>query len=182
MKRKLMVGTIAAAAALMGATAMAAPAVVATGPDGIVISIAPPQPRYEVVPAAREGHIWVPGHYEWRNGRYDWMAGHWVRERPGYRWEEARWVQRPDGNWYLTGGDWRRGPYGDRDRDGVANRYDNDRDGDGIANRYDNNRRNRFGPNADLDRDGVANRNDRDIDGDGVSNRNDDFPYDRQRS
>jgi len=28
-------------------------------------------------------------------------------------------------------------PYGDRDRDGVPNRYDRDRDGDGIPNRYD---------------------------------------------
>ena len=26
--------------------------------------------------------------------------------------------------------------YGDRDRDGVANRYDHDRDGDGVPNRY----------------------------------------------
>ena len=33
-----------------------------------------------------------------------------------------------------------RGPppaYGDRDRDGVPNRYDRDRDNDGVPNRYD---------------------------------------------
>ena len=31
-----------------------------------------------------------------------------------------------------------RGPaYGDRDRDGVPNRYDRDRDGDGVPNRND---------------------------------------------
>ena len=34
------------------------------------------------------------------------------------------------------GGDYR-GGHRDRDRDGVANRYDRDRDGDGIANRDD---------------------------------------------
>ena len=28
-------------------------------------------------------------------------------------------------------------PYGDRDRDGIANRYDRDRDGDGVPNRRD---------------------------------------------
>ena len=28
-------------------------------------------------------------------------------------------------------------PYGDRDRDGIPNRYDRDRDGDGVPNRYD---------------------------------------------
>jgi len=30
-----------------------------------------------------------------------------------------------------------RAGYGDRDRDGVPNRYDRDRDGDGVPNRYD---------------------------------------------
>lgn len=30
-----------------------------------------------------------------------------------------------------------RSHYGDLDRDGVANRYDQDRDGDGVRNRYD---------------------------------------------
>lgn len=29
------------------------------------------------------------------------------------------------------------GPGGDRDRDGVPNRYDRDRDGDGVPNRRD---------------------------------------------
>ena len=59
----------------------------------------------------------------------------------------------------FAGNEWRRGPYGDRDGDGIANRYDRDRDGDGIPNRYDN--RGRNGPNGDRDRDGVANRHDR---------------------
>jgi hypothetical protein len=31
----------------------------------------------------------------------------------------------------------RRGAWGDRDRDGVPNRYDRDRDGDGVPNYYD---------------------------------------------
>jgi hypothetical protein len=34
--------------------------------------------------------------------------------------------------------------YGDRDRDGVPNRYDRDRDGDGVPNRYDRNPRNPY--------------------------------------
>lgn len=43
---------------------------------------------------------------------------------------------------------------GDRDGDGVANRYDGDKDGDGIANRDDdrpnrpNDAASRFGPNG----------------------------------
>jgi hypothetical protein len=69
----------------------------------------------------------------------------------------------------------RHGPWGDRDRDGVPNRYDNydnrqayrgwgDRDRDGIPNRYDN----------------FDNRMFRDRDGDGVPrvfDRNDRNPY-----
>ena len=50
--------------------------------------------------------------------------------------------------------------YGDRDRDGVPNRYDRDRD---------------------RDRDGVPNRYDRDRDGDGVPNRSDRRPGDPRR-
>lgn len=45
----------------------------------------------------------------------------------------------PSYGWYAQGGErheHRRG-WGDRDHDGVPNRYDRDRDGDGVPNRYD---------------------------------------------
>ncbi len=58
-------------------------------------------------------------------------------------------------------------PYGDRDRDGVPNAYDNrpnngpagDRDRDGVPNAYDNRNNNGPGPRplGDRDRDGVPN-------------------------
>jgi hypothetical protein len=146
-----------------------------------VVSIAPPAPQYEVVPAPRAGYVWAAGHHEWRNGNYVWVPGHWVTARNGYDYQAHRWVQRGNGEWTLVGGNWeRRGPNGDRDRDGIANRYDRDRDGDGVPNRYDNNRR--FGPYGDLDRDGIRNQDDRDRDGDGIRNRNDNYPDDRRRS
>ena len=147
-----------------------------------IVSVAPPAPRVEVVPAPRSGWVWAPGHWQWQGNQYVWVEGHWLRERAGYEYREPRWVQRRNGEWILVGGDWEpRGPYGDRDRDGVANRYDPDRDGDGIPNRYDN-RRNRFSPNADLDRDGIANRYDRDRDGDGIRNARDRYPDNWRRS
>lgn len=104
------------------------PAVVVQGP--------PPAPIYESVPAPREGYIWAPGHYVWDNGRYEWRHGEWMASRPGYAWQAAHWEQRGDGSWYLVGGSWvqtdnyarydngRRGPWGDRDGDGVVNRDD----------------------------------------------------------
>lgn len=83
------------------------------------------------------------------------------------------------------------GPYGDRDRDGVPNAYDNynnrgqnmgDRDHDGVPNRYDQYNNNRSYPQQaqrprDSDHDGVPNRYDqfnnnllRDKDHDGMPN------------
>jgi hypothetical protein len=131
-------------AVVAGATVGVAPAVVATPgtyPSGttivapadatITVQAAPPAAPFEAVPAPRHGYVWAPGHYEWHHGRYVWIGGSWLQSRPGYAWEAAHWHQRPDGSWTLVAGHWvagdrvaRNGPYGDRDGDGVPNRYD----------------------------------------------------------
>lgn len=161
MRNKTLLGA-ALAAALMGFGA-------AQAQYTAIVSVAPPAPRYEAVPAPRAGWVWAPGHYEWQGREYTWVEGQWMRDRSGYEYREPRWVQRADGSWYLVGNNWeRRGPNGDRDGDGIANRHDPD-------NR-------RFGPNGDIDRDGVANRHDRDRDGDGIRNNRDRYPDDRRRS
>jgi hypothetical protein len=133
-----------------------------------IVSVAPPAPRVEVVPAQRPGHVWAPGHYEWRGGQYAWVEGHWLAARNGYEYREPRWVQRGNGEWMMVGGNWERGAYGDRDHDGIPNRYDAD-------NR-------RFGPKGDMDHDGIPNARDHDRDGDGVRNRNDRYPDNPRRS
>jgi hypothetical protein len=124
----------------------------------VYVQIAPPPPLHEAVPAARPGYVWAEGHYEWRDGRYAWVPGRWLEARPGWDYREPRWVQRANGQWYMVGGGWERadlysdegdlrhdrrersrrfGPYGDLDRDGIANRHDRDIDGDGVRNRRD---------------------------------------------
>lgn len=70
---------------------------------------------------------------------------------------------------------WQRGPYGDRDRDGIANVYDTG----GPRNQWRQSRLD--GPYGDLDRDGIRNQWDRDIDGDGVRNRYDRVPNNPNR-
>jgi hypothetical protein len=135
-----------AAASLLGAGVTAQAAVNA------VVTIAPPAPLVEVVPAPRRGYVWAPGHYEWRHGEYTWTRGHWLSARHGYEYREPRWVQRGNGEWVMVGNSWERGAYGDRDHDGVPNRYDadsrrfsgprGDMDGDGVQNRYDRHPRN----------------------------------------
>jgi hypothetical protein len=140
LKRKILLGALAASAiGLMPLPSFS---------QDIFIEVAPPAPRYEVVPAPRHGYAWQPGYHDWRNGNHVWVRGHWVRERKGYYYHPSRWEQR-DGRWTLERGKWdrerwadnryndRRAPGGDRDRDGVPNRFDRDRDGDGVPNRYD---------------------------------------------
>ena len=84
---------------------------------------------------------------------------------PGYyeRYDNDR---RHGGQYYGE----RRGPYGDRDRDGIANVYDRD------DSRHQWRQARLYGPYGDLDRDGIRNQDDRDRDGDGVRNRYDRVP------
>ena len=113
MIKKVLLATLVAAA--VGGTAV--PTIASAD---VIVRVAPPAPRYEVVPAARRGWVWVPGYWDWRRGRHVWVSGTWVRERPGYRYYGPQWAER-DGRWHMAQGYWRRG---DRDGDGVPNRYD----------------------------------------------------------
>lgn len=135
--------------ATMAALAVSAAflAVPAQAQTSVSVQIGPPAPRYEVMPVARPGYVWVPGHWQWAGSRHVWVAGHWLRERPGYYYTQPVWVQQGP-RWVYHGGGWHRGHppghayghgRGDRDRDGIPNRYDRDRDNDGVPNRWDRN-------------------------------------------
>ena len=151
-KKTFAIAVLAAAAGVLAPLA-------ASAQTYTIVRVEPPAPVTEVVPAPRQGWTWAPGYYDYRGNNYVWVVGHWMRERAGHDWREARWVQTRDGEWRRVGGNWeRRGPNGDRDRDGIANRYDNHN-----ANRQG------LRPNGDRDGDGVRNRDDR-------------FPYNPRRS
>jgi hypothetical protein len=152
---------VAAAAIAIGTAAFIPTQAFAQVDFNIVIGNAPPPVRYEVVPAPRRGYEWAPGYWNWNGRHHQWSQGHWERARPGYAYQRPEWRQAGDG-WRLNRGGWthvesrgghnyqgsrqdmerhdgrgHRGGHGDRDRDGVPNRYDGDRDGDGVANRHD---------------------------------------------
>lgn len=134
-----MVKNAFAAGALALATLGAFTAAPAAANTSIFVQVAPPAPRYEAAPALRHGQAWVPGHWEWQRNRYVWANGYVVRARPGYHYVAPQWVQHGRG-WAYTQGAWARGDRGgrgDRDRDGVPNRFDRDRDNDGVPNRHD---------------------------------------------
>ena len=85
----------------------ATPAVAIAAVD-VVVNVAPPAPRVEVVPAPRTGYVWAPGHWAWRKGTHVWVNGHWVAARKGYNWVPAHWVERPNGRWAFVDGHWAR--------------------------------------------------------------------------
>jgi YXWGXW repeat-containing protein len=104
-------------AAVLGSISI--PAAARTNVD-LYVNIAPPAPRYEVVPAPRIGFVWVPGYWDWRGHRHVWIVGHYARHRPGYYYAPARYVEH-EGRWRYYAPGWRPG---DRDGDGVPNRFD----------------------------------------------------------
>ena len=75
--------------------------------EDVFIDVAPPAPRVEKW-EKREGQVWVPGHWEWRDGKHEWVPGRYVAERKGYRYERDRWVTRDDNRWAYQRGGWTR--------------------------------------------------------------------------
>ncbi len=138
-------------------------------PLSVDVRIGPPPVRYEAVPAPRAGHVWTPGYWDWQRNRHHWVAGTWVSARPGYVYAQPTWVN-SGGRWHLYRGAWARGG-GDRDHDGIPNRYD----------RHDDRGRVRGRPGRDRDHDGIPNRYDRDRDGDGIRNGRDRHPNNPNR-
>jgi YXWGXW repeat-containing protein len=71
----------------------------------IIVETAPPAAIVEVTPAPREGYVWAPGFYTYRDSKYAWVDGHWERARPGYRYVAPRWVEEA-GKWRYTDEQW----------------------------------------------------------------------------
>ncbi|MBK6323180.1 YXWGXW repeat-containing protein [Candidatus Aalborgicola defluviihabitans] len=92
----------------------------ATAQVRVYFNNAPPEPRYEVVPAPRRGYVWSAGYWDLRGHRHVWRAGHWERARRGYYMNQPTWTQNGD-RWELRRGHWNRG---DNDHDGVRNGKD----------------------------------------------------------
>ena len=66
-----------------------------------------PPPRYEVVPAYRNGYIWQPGHWHWNGVQYVWFPGVYVVRRPYYHhWVEGYWGPGPYGRHAWRRGHW----------------------------------------------------------------------------
>jgi len=53
-------------------------------------------------PPSRE-HIWISGDWVWIGGHYQWHEGRWDRRREGYRWEDGRWQEARGGYKWVSG-------------------------------------------------------------------------------
>jgi hypothetical protein len=76
--------------------------------SAVVVRVAPPPPREEVVPAARPGYVWRGGYWDYRGNKHQWVKGAYIRERRGYHWVPHEWKE-DHGRWTLHQGTWRRG-------------------------------------------------------------------------
>src|SRR5690348_17150164 len=113
--RKLLLVTVSA----LSFGAIIAPTTVSAD-VGVYLTVPPPPPREERVPAPRAGYVWIPGYWDARGHHHVWRTGHWERERHGYHYRQPEWVQHDD-RWELHRGGWARG---DDDHDGVRNGRD----------------------------------------------------------
>lgn len=100
MKRTL---TFAAMMTLGAAGFLPLPSIAQTNLS-VVISSAPPAPRFESVPAARPGYAWAPGYWNWDGRRHVWLTGHWESARDGHRYQGAEWIRDRDGYRLQRGG------------------------------------------------------------------------------
>src|SRR5215207_8303165 len=72
------------AAAIISTAAIGTVAVPGVATAQVYVQPAPPPLRAEPAPGHRRGHVWSPGHWQWRGHRYVWIPGHYIAGRPGY--------------------------------------------------------------------------------------------------
>jgi WXXGXW repeat (2 copies) len=108
--------------AVLCASALGAVAVPMTASADVAVyfNTAPPAPRYEVVPAPRNGYVWSSGYWNAKNNKHVWQGGHWEKQRHGYSYAQPTWTQQ-NNRWELQRSHWNKG---DRDGDGVKNQND----------------------------------------------------------
>jgi YXWGXW repeat-containing protein len=79
----------------------------APGPTGHVVLVdAPPPPLQEELIPGRPGphHVWIAGHWRYRNGHYLWVHGRWeVPPRPRARFVAPRWEERGGSHVFVEG-------------------------------------------------------------------------------
>jgi YXWGXW repeat-containing protein len=74
----------------------------------VIVGVAPPAPRVEVVPVPRVGYVWAPGYWRWNGHRHFWVAGYWVPARAGWHWVPSHWSPYSGHRYRYVPGYWAR--------------------------------------------------------------------------
>ncbi len=107
MGRRMALVLAVAATGLLLSGCVVAPAQPVYTTGEVYAPMAPPPPRYEVVPVLPfPGAIWISGYWNWSGGHHVWVPGRYMAPRPGYQWRPHQWAPRPGGGWALHGGQW----------------------------------------------------------------------------
>src|SRR5919197_4675511 len=68
----------------------------------------PPPPQGESPgPPPNPDAVWIPGHWQWRGGKYEWAAGRWETAPPGSSYVPGRHKKTGPG-WVWEPGRWRK--------------------------------------------------------------------------
>lgn len=105
MKNKSFVYAILSIAIITGGTSFIAPVAQAGVNINLELGIPPPEPRYEPVPVARDGFVWIQGFWGWDGSRHVWHEGRWEHERRGYVYRPEYW-ERVGDHWRFREGGW----------------------------------------------------------------------------
>jgi WXXGXW repeat (2 copies) len=101
--KKVLLAVLIAAGAI-GAAVTPLPSMAEASLD---LNAGPPADRYERAPEPRNGYVWSPGYWDYRNNAHVWVAGTSIQARDGYVYTPRRWAQR-EGRWNLQPDSWHR--------------------------------------------------------------------------
>jgi hypothetical protein len=69
---------------------------------------APPEPKLERVPAARDGYFWGQGHWALGGKSWYWVGGSWIIQRRGMNWVPDHWETEGE-RWHFIPAHWEHG-------------------------------------------------------------------------
>ncbi|MFI5312209.1 MAG: hypothetical protein ACHQQ3_13295, partial [Gemmatimonadales bacterium] len=73
--------------------------------DVVYVVRRPPVERVEVISVAPSpAHVWIAGHWLWREPEFVWVGGRWDTPAPGFRrWVPGKWDHDRHGWFWIEG-------------------------------------------------------------------------------
>ncbi|MFT3781885.1 MAG: YXWGXW repeat-containing protein [Nibricoccus sp.] len=76
----------------------------ATATPVIITQVPPAAQQEQITERPTANHVWIPGYWTWRDGRYVWIAGRWeIPPRADATWVAPRWERESSGYRFYEG-------------------------------------------------------------------------------